>query len=807
MIEAIQCQLLRFRGWLSIAAGRDPLIPVALAALAGIVIADRLPPWWLLPGGAFVAAGCFGAASVWPRMPGTLSLGALGIYGFTHAVALWSAGQFPLSVNLRNGESIRLEAVGTVVEEPAQPGLDRGGARNGRCTIRIAEMTIAGRTLHCDQRLPVRLQGVAAPLHYGDRVAASGLLRPFSPPSAPGAFDPKAFYFRSLGATGEFAIGPGDRVEILAGHQGNRFVEWAVRARGWIESAITRGLDDRPDDAAVIKAMTLGSREDTPEHIEEAYRLSGAMHVFSVSGLHVAIFGAVLWWLLRMLRIPRRWAVFTLIPAIVFYAAISGLPPSAVRAAVMGSIVLFAWVVARRPRLLNSLALAFLLVLAWDTQQLFRPGFQLSFAVLASIGLFAESLKTAIYRPWRVDPFLPDRLVPRWRRICDRCAEKLSASLGVSIAAWAGSALLIVYHFQMITPVAVLANVVMVPLSFGVLATAILSLLISLIGLGWLCEWAVNPLNGLQARFLTAVASFFAGAPGSFLHVPGNTLADSLPPDSLRLVVTEPTISGLSLLLSDRSPAEVVTHWLIDPGDPAGYSSAGQPLLRQAGVNQLQALVVTHGDFDHMGAAPALIERFRPGLVVDGPFEQRSSSYSVMVDSIARSGVGHLRAATGDLLKISDATSLRVLYPPRDSEPASLADDRCLVMLLQHHDWRILLTSDSGFLTEKWLMDHEPRAIQADVWIKGWHGSDASGLTEFLDRVAPRAIIATHHEFPERERIPNAWRDEVVARGIELFELSSIGAVILRIDRDRLDLASHTGIRAGLSLKRDEIQK
>jgi competence protein ComEC len=792
--------MLRFRAWMSAAAGRDPLMPVAMAALAGILIADWSPPAWWLPGGGALAIVCFATAWLCPRWPGMLSLGALGGFGFAHAVALWSAGQFPFSVNLRNGESLRLEAVGTVIEEPAQPGLDRGGSGNGRCTIRFSEMTIAGRTLRCDQRLPVRLQGVAVPLRYGDRVSASGLLRPFAPPSAPGAFDPKTFFFRSLGATGELAIGPGDRVEILASHQGHRFVEWAVRSRGWIESAITRGLDDRPDDAAVIKAMTLGSREDTPEHIEEAYRLSGAMHVFSVSGLHVAIFGTVIWWLLRMLRMPRRWAVLTLMPAVVFYAAISGLPPSAVRAAVMGSVVLFAWVVERRPRLLNSLALAFLLVLAWDTQQLFRPGFQLSFAVLAAIGLFAESLKAALYWPCRIDPFLPGRLVPRWRKISDRVAEYLSTSLGVSIAAWAGSALLIVYHFQMITPIGVVANVVMIPLSFLVLATAIASLLISLLGLGWLCEWAVNPLNGLQAHLLTAVASFFADAPGSFLHVPGNTLTDSLPPDSARLVVTEPTISGLSLLLSDRSPAGTDTHWLIDPGDPAGYSSSGQPLLRQAGVNQLQALVVTHGDFDHMGAVPPLIERFRPRLVVDGPFDQRSSSYPKMIESITRSGAGHLRAAAGDLLTIGDTTttSLRVLYPPRDAEPASLADDRCLVLLLRHREWRILLTADSGFLTEKWIMDHEPRAIQADVWIKGWHGSDASGLTEFLDRVAPRAIIATHHDFPENERIPDAWRTEVAARGIELFDLSTIGAVILRLDHDRIDIASHTGKRAGL---------
>lgn len=790
----------RFRSWVALAAGRDPLLPVALAAGIGIAVADRLPLWVPLAAPAILAGICFALALWKPRRPVSLWLGAASVYALAQSVTLWSAGQFPFSPNLRNGDTIRVSAKGLVIEEPAAPGA--GGTRNGRCVVRFTEMSVAGHTWHCDQRLPVRLSNPNETPRYGDIIATTGLLRPFPPPASPGAFDPKAFFFRTLGAAGEFAIGPGDRIEIVERGRGNPVVAWAVRSKGMIERMITRGLEERPEDAAVIKAMVLGSREDTPEHIEEAYRLSGAMHVFSVSGLHVAIFASVIWAILRTCRVPRRIGVLILIPTILFYATVTGLPASAVRAGVMGAVVLFAYLVERRPRLLNSLGFSWLLILAFDPQQLFLPGFQLSFAVLTSMALFAESLKSLLYQPWQIDPFLPRRLVPRWRRGVDRSVDWLTNSLGVSIAAFAGSALLIVHHFQITTPIAVLANVVMVPAAFLVLAVAIGSLLISLVGGGWLAGAIVNPLNGWLARGVTGMAVFFADAPGGFVHVSTNPLSRSLPESGARMVIYEPNITGFSQLFSTRSADGREVHWLIDPGDPVGFTSAGQPLLRHAGVNRLQALVLTHGDFDHLGAAPTLIDRFRPAAVIDSLFDSRSSTYPKILESLDRSGSRHLRVGRGDRIPIGADTDLSILYPPRGDEPASLADDRCLVLLIRHGDWRILLTSDSGFPTEKWLLDRESRGLEADVWIKGWHASDASGLTEFLDQVRPAAVIATNHEFPARQQITEAWRTEVASRGAELFDLGETGAVSLDIAPDRLRVVPHVEGRAVLEIPR-----
>ena len=125
--------------------------------------------------------------------------------------------------------------------------------------------------------------------------------------------------------------------------------------------------------------MALGARESSPEELEELFRISGTLHLFAVSGMNVAIIAGLFLGFALLFRIPRHYAVIIVIPFVLFYALLTGLSPSAVRAAVMLSTFLAAYAAREKPRLLNSLGLAALIVLLYDSQQLFLPGFQLSF--------------------------------------------------------------------------------------------------------------------------------------------------------------------------------------------------------------------------------------------------------------------------------------------------------------------------------------------------------------------------------------------------------------------------------------------
>ena len=108
-----------------------------------------------------------------------------------------------------------------------------------------------------------------------------------------------------------------------------------------------------------------------------------------------------------MLGLSRSSVVLLLIPSLFFYAFVTGWRPSAVRAATMASIFLAGFVFDRESRLLNSLGAAALAILAFHTNQLFLPGFQLSFLVLLSIVLLTKPIQRPFLGWLFPDPFMP----------------------------------------------------------------------------------------------------------------------------------------------------------------------------------------------------------------------------------------------------------------------------------------------------------------------------------------------------------------------------------------------------------------
>src|SRR5436309_15327137 len=121
--------------------------------------------------------------------------------------------------------------------------------------------------------------------------------------------------------------------------------------------------------------------------------VSWSMHIFAISGLHIALLAGVLVELLRVLQIPRGLCGWLVIPLIWFYTAATGWQPSAVRSTIMMSVIIVGWALKRPSNLLNSLAAAGFILLLWDPQQLFQASFQLSFFVVLSIALLLPPLE------------------------------------------------------------------------------------------------------------------------------------------------------------------------------------------------------------------------------------------------------------------------------------------------------------------------------------------------------------------------------------------------------------------------------
>jgi competence protein ComEC len=215
--------------------------------------------------------------------------------------------------------------------------------------------------------------------------------------------------------------------------------------------------------------------------------------------------------------------------------------------------------------------------------------------------------------------------------------------------------------------------------------------------------------------------------------------------------------------------------------------------LRARGVNRLEGLILTHGDSAHLGGAGNILGDFRPRHLIDTAASDRSAFHRKFLQLLAAERRAPRFCQTGDEVKLSRYVTARILFPPANFQ-ATRADDQALVLqLIVSGQPRLLLMSDSGETTEQFLLQNYPD-LRCEILIKGQHHSGVSGTVAFLERVRPRALVATSRDFPESERLKPEWIEDVRMRGIKLFRQDETGAVQIRLYREGWDA---TGYMAG----------
>jgi competence protein ComEC len=740
-------------------APRQPFVGLALMAAVGIIGAEFVPvgPTALISA-AVVLGICILVAVWWPRLALTYLIVAAGFFLLHKFATTNSAGQ-QLATQL--GERPRVvTAVGCVISEPKI-------APSGFATflLKLKSIELEGKNESTHAVWQVRWKG--AP-QFGDELQLFGTAEPIAPPRNPGEFDMRAYLARHDIRRMLFVRYAEDGT--LIGHGGGNPVLRAAQAsRTWMQNALCRGLEDAPEVRSFISGIVLGIRHETPEDIEEPFQQTGTIHLFAVAGLHVGIVAALLWVLAAIARLSRKRAAAFIIPSLFFYAAVTGLHIPSLRAAVMASILVGSYFFERRVFLPNSVAAAAFFILCWNTNELFSTGFQLSFAVVGVIVLFADPFFRHFQRTAAPDPFLPQSLVRGPRRWMHSSYEWLCGGASVSLAAWIGSLPLILWYFHLITPISLLANLVVVPIAFFVLAVALLSLMTTPL-LPWVAL-VFNNANWTLATLVIGIVHLFAQIPGGHFYV------------------GEPDWGGRSAKMTVLDlGAGAAVHvrvnghdWLIDCGSERSYDRVVRQYLHWAGVNRLTGLVLTHGDSQHIGGVTQLLSDFPRVRVMDNPAPDRSLIHrrlSRILTGLEGRGRKPDELAAGDNFHLSREAIAHVLFPPRGFAGAT-ADDQALVIRLSiAPSTFVLFMSDNGEETERALLSNGSN-LQSDILVKGQHYSGISGSTPFLDAVRPRLIIAPSREFPEHERISEQWAEQLRARGIKLFRQDETGAVEL----------------------------
>lgn len=321
--------------------------------------------------------------------------------------------------------------------------------------------------------------------------------------------------------------------------------------------ALPRALRLTPEDAGMLNAMLFGDRTRLTHALRLGFERTGSFHLFVVSGMHVALLAAIVFFLARRLRFGEAAATLVTVALTFFYALLTGFGVPVQRALLMTAVFLLARLLSRDRNVLNGLGAAALAVLVWSPHALFEASFQMTFLAIVAIAGIAVPLGERGFLPyartarhlrdrWR-DAAMPPHLA-QLRVMLRLWGEALAGVVGkrayvmpsalLRLLLWAAElaiigliaemvmALPMAIYFHRATVFALPANLLSIPL-VGVLAPlGLLTFVASLIS-SWL---AVLPggILALLLHLVTGAIHHISGAPVADLRVPGPTIARAL---------------------------------------------------------------------------------------------------------------------------------------------------------------------------------------------------------------------------------------------------------------------------------------
>ena len=322
-------------------------------------------------------------------------------------------------------------------------------------------------------------------LAYGDVILIRSKIQPLDEPKNPGEFNYKRYqgfhnvYYQGYAQASDW--------RLLKKDQGNFTLACIYRLRDNFLQVIAKYVKDK-NDFGVASALMLGYRDYISGDIIRAYSSSGAVHVLSVSGLHVTIMFLMLNFFLKWM--DNRGRKLTIAKAVIiicfiwFYACLTGLSPPVLRSALMFTLIQLAQVLFRNKNMYNVVTGSAVVLLLFDPFFLMDVGFQLSYiAVIGIVYLFPKIYPLVQIRNWLLD--------------------KIWGLIAVSIAAQIATLPLSLYYFHQFPNLFLISNLVVIPLSEFVLYTGTALFAVAHIPyLNTITGWTFNLLLVLLDKFI-----------------------------------------------------------------------------------------------------------------------------------------------------------------------------------------------------------------------------------------------------------------------------------------------------------------
>jgi competence protein ComEC len=616
------------------------------------------------------------------------------------------------------------------------------------------------------------------------------------------------------------------RVELVGSDRGNPF--WtALYAFKQRAGSVIAALVPEPE-ASLLTGILLGVDRGIPADLRADFNRTSTSHIIAISGFNISIIAGMLIALATRL-VGRNRAAPIAIAGVWAYTLLVGASASVVRAAIMGSLYVFATVLGRQAFALASLAVAAFVMTLVSPTMLWDAGFQLSFAATLGLVLFTPPLEAGFEQGLA-------RFIENER--AKSIVAMLNDALIVSLAAQITTLPIIVASFRQLSLVAPLANLLVLPAQPGVMLWGGLATIVGLVALP-----IAQPIAWVAWLFLTyttRVVEFLASLPyaaipvGSFgielvgayyLALFGALVVSQKPPEERKrlwssLTSRLPTKAAVIALvlaailvwiavLSLPDGKLHVTFLDVGQGDAILVQTPqGQHILIDGGPSpsallsalgrrmpfwerSLDLVILTHPHDDHVAGLVAALERYDVKQVVQPDATAKSPTFEQWSALLRQKQVLTQAAVAGMRLDLGGGLRGEVLYPLAGASNPENVNRASVVLRLSYGQVVFLLPGDIEADIEGELV-HGGAPLASTVLKIAHHGSDTSSSAEFLQAVSPQiAVISVGADNRFGDPSP-AVLDRL--RSIErVYRTDQRGTVEVVTDRERVWVNTESG--------------
>jgi len=526
----------------------------------------------------------------------------------------------------------------------------------------------------------------------------------------------------------------------------------------------------------IASALLLGDSSNINENQKEMYSKANVSHILAISGMHVNYIVMALSVIQK--KIDNRKGKIFLIIFLIFFAQLTGLSPSVIRAVIMCILAISSKLFYRKSDTINNISIACFILLIFNPYNIFNLGFQLSFLGTLGIIMFNDKIKSFLESIFKINKDGRNKFL-------SKLIKSIVSVLSVSISANIFIMPILIYNQNTISIIFLISSLLIAPILGFMLVSGYVTVLVSIFSVNiskvflFFFEFSLNiftkisefcsnvkflRFNIITPSIITIVLYYVLIIYFCYFHkkITSKSIQRIIKRAIILCVIIVCTIkaalpinSGLKIYFVDVGQGDctlIVTNTnkkiLIDGGGSESYDVGKNvlvPYLYDRKINSIDYVIISHFDTDHVGGILTVMEELKVDTAVISKQGKTSQNYEKFKKIAKTKKIKVLVVGKGDRLKIDKDLYFDVLWPNNENLiTENILNNNSIVCKLYYRNLSVLFTGDIEEIAEKQILqeyEDNYQALNSTILKVGHHGSKTSSTQEFLGLVKPKIAL------------------------------------------------------------------